>query len=44
LYASAVDDGDVKALADDKHRIHSELNRHQTMKKLADRIRKLPRN
>lgn len=35
-----VNEGDVKALADVEHRIQQELRRHETMKKLAERIRK----
>jgi len=35
-----VDEGDIKALADVEHRIQTELKRHETMKKLAERIRK----
>ncbi|MEO7032381.1 MAG: hypothetical protein ABI548_00990 [Polyangiaceae bacterium] len=35
-----VDEGDIKALADVEHRIQQELKRHETMKKLAERIRK----
>lgn len=34
------EDSDIKALADVEHRIHQELKRHKTMKKLAERIRK----
>jgi hypothetical protein len=34
-----VDEGDIKALADVEHRIQQELKRHETMKKLAERIR-----
>ncbi|MDX2054760.1 MAG: hypothetical protein SFV15_20325 [Polyangiaceae bacterium] len=35
-----LDEGDIKALADVEHRIQQELKRHETMKKLAERIRK----
>lgn len=35
-----MDEGDTKALADVEHRIQQELKRHETMKKLAERIRK----
>jgi len=35
-----IDEGDIKALADVEHRIQTELKRHDSMKKLAERIRK----
>jgi hypothetical protein len=35
-----VDSGNVEALADIEHRINQELRRHETMRKLAERIRK----
>ena len=35
-----VEEGDIKARADVEHRIQQELRCHETMKKVAERIRK----